>query len=206
MKTLDEIVNNYEEWSVFLDDRFGVRLAQFLTQEQLEKIGFKWNSDEPYPEPKEWTRENILVQLKEDVEFGFEKALDRRGISASLMFAVVLYMEQSSLRKAQRIIQRITMLCICHYLRLLRKSTDGRILQATIMGTKSSTMSSAMKESSILKAISDAIEEYEENQQRRIDLLESKILLFEREREAFIRHLREGNIQLLKDYLGIKDE
>lgn len=60
-----------------------------------------------------------------------------------------------------------------------------------------------MKESSILKAISDAIEEYEENQQRRIDLLESKILLFER---AFIRHLREGNIQLLKDYLGIKDE
>lgn len=72
------------------------------------------------------------------------------------------------------------------------------------MGTKSSTMSSAMKESSILKAISDAIEEYEENQQRRIDLLESKILLFER--EAFIRHLREGNIQLLKDYLGIKDE
>lgn len=48
--------------------------------------------------------------------------------------------------------------------------------------------------------------EYEENQQRRIDLLESKILLFEREREAFIRHLREGNIQLLKDYLGIKDE
>lgn len=48
--------------------------------------------------------------------------------------------------------------------------------------------------------------DYEENQQRRIDLLESKILLFEREREAFIRHLREGNIQLLKDYLGIKDE
>lgn len=78
MKTLDEIVNNYEEWSVFLDDRFGVRLAQFLTQEQLEKIGFKW------------TRENILSQLKEDVEFGFEKALDKRGISASLMFAVVL--------------------------------------------------------------------------------------------------------------------
>lgn len=77
MKTLDEIVNNYEEWSVFLDDR----LAQFLTQEQLEKIGFKWNSDEP----KEWTRENILSQLKEDVEFGFEKALDKRGISASLM-------------------------------------------------------------------------------------------------------------------------
>lgn len=89
MKTLDEIVNNYEEWSVFLNDRFGARLSQFLTQEQLEKIGFKWNIDEPYPEPKEWTRENILSQLKEDVEFGFEKAFDKRAISASLMFEVV---------------------------------------------------------------------------------------------------------------------
>ena len=29
MKTLDEIVNNYEEWSVFLDDRFGVRENRF---------------------------------------------------------------------------------------------------------------------------------------------------------------------------------
>lgn len=52
----------------------------------------------------------------------------------------------------------------------------------------------------------EVIEWFEDGQQRRIDLLESKILLFEREREAFIRHLREGNIQLLKDYLGIKDE
>lgn len=89
MKTLDEIVNNYKEWSVVLDDRFGARLAQFLTQEQLEKIGFEWNSDEPYPKPKEWTRENILSQLERDVEFGFEKALDKRGISAGLMFEVV---------------------------------------------------------------------------------------------------------------------
>lgn len=50
-------------------------------------------------------------------------------------------------------------------------------------------MSSAMKESSILKAISDAIEEYEENQQRRIDLLESKILLFERRKHSIIKGL-----------------
>ena len=50
--------------------------------------------DEPYPEPKEWTRGNILEQLKSDVEFGFEKALDQRGISASLMFYVVLRWNQ----------------------------------------------------------------------------------------------------------------
>lgn len=128
-------LDNYKDYAVVLDDRFGSRLAKFLTEEQLEKIGFKYDGDEPYPEPKEWTRGNILEQLKSDVEFGFEKALDQRGISASLMFYVVLRWNQ-------------------------------------------------------------VLEEG----------LESKILLFEREREAFIRHLREGNIQLLKDYLGIKDE
>lgn len=64
MKTLDEIVNNYEEWSVFLDDRFGVRLAQFLTQEQLEKIGFKWNSDELILNPKSGLERIFLSNLK----------------------------------------------------------------------------------------------------------------------------------------------
>lgn len=88
MKTLNEILDNYKDYAVVLDDRFGSRLAKFLTEEQLEKIGFK------YDEPKEWTRENILEQLKSDVEFGFEKALDQRGISASLMFYVVLRWNQ----------------------------------------------------------------------------------------------------------------
>lgn len=88
MKTLNEILDNYKDYAVVLDDRFGSRLAKFLTEEQLEKIGFKYDGDEP----KEWTREN--EQLKSDVEFGFEKALDQRGISASLMFYVVLRWNQ----------------------------------------------------------------------------------------------------------------
>lgn len=86
MKTLNEILDNYKDYAV---DRLGSRLAKFLTEEQLEKIGFKYDGDEPYPEPKEWTRENILEQ---DVEFGFEKALDQS--SASLMFYVVLRWNQ----------------------------------------------------------------------------------------------------------------
>lgn len=94
MKTLNEILDNYKDYAVAFDDRFGARLEKFLTKEQLEKIGFKYDGDEPYPEPKEWTRENILEQLKSDVEFGFEKALDQRGISASLMFYVVLRWNQ----------------------------------------------------------------------------------------------------------------
>ena len=41
------------------------------------------------PQPKAWTRENIVEQMGRDVAFGFEKALDRRGISSGLMHSVV---------------------------------------------------------------------------------------------------------------------
>lgn len=184
MKTLNEILDNYKDYAVVLDDRFGSRLAKFLTEEQLEKIGFKYDGDEPYPEPKEWTRENILEQLKSDVEFGFEKALDQRGISAGLMFYVVLRWNQ-----------------------VLEEGLENYPEENYAMYGLPLFKATAVKygwENPIGDDNGD--EEYEENQQRRIDLLESKILLFEREREAFIRHLREGNIQLLKDYLGIKDE
>lgn len=42
MKTLNEILDNYKDYAVVLDDRFGSRLAKFLTEEQLEKIGFNY--------------------------------------------------------------------------------------------------------------------------------------------------------------------
>lgn len=90
MKTIQQILDNYSQYETILEDRFGARLCQFLTIEQIGKIGFQIKPEfiEKH-QPKEWTRENILVQLKRDVEFGFEKALDQRGISASLMFDVV---------------------------------------------------------------------------------------------------------------------
>lgn len=92
MKTIEEILSNYEEeWATFIDDRFGARLCQFLTEEQMESIGFSMKEEcKGQHVTKEWTRENILEQLKDDVEFGFEKALDQRGISSGLMFDVVL--------------------------------------------------------------------------------------------------------------------
>lgn len=91
MKTIEEILSNYEEeWETFLDDRFGARLCQFLTEEQIESIGFSIKEEyKGQHVVKEWTRENILEQLESDVEFGFEKALNRRGISSGLMFDVV---------------------------------------------------------------------------------------------------------------------
>lgn len=204
MKTLDEIVNNYEEWSVFPDDRFGVRLAQFLTQEQLEKIGFKWNSDEPYPEPKEWTRENILVQLKEDVEFGFEKALDKRGISASLMFAVVLGWN----RVLEEGLEDYPEDNYAMYgLPLFKATTEKYGWENPIgddSGSETIITKSMMKDCTAIKVIAEALEEYENNFNHKISILESKIILYEKERKAIIRHLKEGNIELLKSYFGIE--
>lgn len=89
MKTIEEIIKNYENYETSIEDRFGRRLCQFLTRDQMVKIGFELSGNVDHI-PKEWTRENIINQLKSDVEFGFEKALDKRGISSSLMFGVVM--------------------------------------------------------------------------------------------------------------------
>lgn len=89
MKTIEEIIKNYENYETSIEDRFGRRLCQFLTREQMVKIGFELEEGIDHT-PAEWTRENIINQLKSDVEFGFEKALNKRGISSSLMFSVVM--------------------------------------------------------------------------------------------------------------------
>lgn len=87
MKTIREVLNNYKEYETFLDDRFGVRFCDFLTKEQMNKINYI-TSDENH-KPLEWTRDNVLAQLKNDVAFGWEKCQDERSISASLMASAV---------------------------------------------------------------------------------------------------------------------
>lgn len=89
MKTIEEIIKNYENYETSIEDRFGRRLCKFLTEGQMKEIGFELREGIDHT-PEEWTRENIINQLKSDVEFGFEKALDKRGISSSLMFSVVM--------------------------------------------------------------------------------------------------------------------
>lgn len=90
MKTINEILENYKDYEIFLEDRFGARFCYFLTPEQMEKIGFSLNDEykDKYV-PKEWTEENVIEQLKQDVLFDWEKACDERGISADLMYEVV---------------------------------------------------------------------------------------------------------------------
>lgn len=87
MKTLDFIIENYK--SETLDGRDLNRLAQFVPKDRLSELGLSLKDDSVEWNHKELTRENVLEQLKSDVEFGFEKALNKRGISANLMYSVV---------------------------------------------------------------------------------------------------------------------
>lgn len=88
MKTIEQVVESYK--SEALDGRDLKRLVPFLTEEQCAKLGITLKEEyrgKHVPEP--FTREAVLVQLKSDVAFGFEKALNKRGISSSLMATVV---------------------------------------------------------------------------------------------------------------------
>lgn len=88
MKTLQQVYENYK--SETLDGRDLNRLIQFVPESDLPKIGVELKDEYKGKHvAKEFTRENILEQLKDDVAFGFEKALNQRGISASLMSEVV---------------------------------------------------------------------------------------------------------------------
>jgi len=86
-QVLDAIKNGRE--SGCIDGRDFSRLADFFPVEQWDVFGFRVKDGHVAPSPKEWTKDNILEQLREDVAFGFEKALDKRGISADCMHGVV---------------------------------------------------------------------------------------------------------------------
>lgn len=90
MKSLDYVKNHIDEFEKddFVDRRFTKRFLQFIPTDEWETFGFRYTGTEPYV-PKEWTEENILAQLRDDVEFGYEKAVDERGISSELMAMVV---------------------------------------------------------------------------------------------------------------------
>lgn len=87
MKTLQQAAQEFKPQS--FDGRDLRRFSVYLPLEYFEKFGLSLSDpNEPY-EPKEFTRENILDQLKIDLEFAFEKALDQRGLSSMAMFCVI---------------------------------------------------------------------------------------------------------------------
>jgi len=88
MKSLEEVIIGYK--SETLDGRDLSRLSQFVPEDKLKDIGVTLKDEFAGKHvPTDYTRENVLAQLEKDVDFGFEKALNRRGISASLMYSVV---------------------------------------------------------------------------------------------------------------------
>lgn len=90
MKTLEYVKEHYNEFEAdnFLDQRWTKRFLDFLPAEEWEKYGFRLAEGATHT-PIEWTEENILKQLRSDVMFGHEKAVDERGISSCLMAMVV---------------------------------------------------------------------------------------------------------------------
>lgn len=97
MRTLDEILLNFK--SNCIDGRDIYRLWKFIPWDVVKNYpDFLKNVVEEYRNEEKWmseiyekpyTRENILEALQSDVAFGFEKALNRRGLSAGMMFEVV---------------------------------------------------------------------------------------------------------------------
>lgn len=88
MKTLDYVIEHHDEieQDKFFDTRWTTRLLKFLPAEYIEKYGYTYGGDDINKRKvKEWTEENVLAQLKEDVEFAIEKATNHRGISSGLM-------------------------------------------------------------------------------------------------------------------------
>ena len=91
MKTLEYVKEHIDEieQDKLLDSRFTKRFIDFIPTTEWEQFGYEYTGKKEYI-PKEWTEENVLAQLKDDVEFAIEKATNHRGISASLMNGVLI--------------------------------------------------------------------------------------------------------------------
>ena len=95
MKTKQYILEAYksqDKISQCFDGRDLTRLAGFFTVEEWALLGLqiKEGADVSKHVPLEWTRDNIIKQLTLDLEFAFEKALNKRGLSSGLMYEVIL--------------------------------------------------------------------------------------------------------------------
>lgn len=72
-----------------LDGRDYGRLTDFIPVEHWETLGFKLKEGATPKPPRPWTPEEVTTQMQRDVAFGFEKALNQRGLSSSFMYSTV---------------------------------------------------------------------------------------------------------------------
>lgn len=89
MLTIEQILKDFTPQC--FDYRDLKRLLEYIPIDKWGELGAETNSEVDLTNQmiKILSRENILEELKSDVSFGFEKALNQRGLSASLMYNVV---------------------------------------------------------------------------------------------------------------------
>lgn len=88
MKTLEQIKKEYK--SDTLDGRDLSRLVVFIPEEDLSSLGVELKDEyKGKHKAKKITKKAILKMLERDLEFAFEKALNQRGISSSMMYSVI---------------------------------------------------------------------------------------------------------------------
>jgi hypothetical protein len=88
MKTLDQLLTYTGNT---FDGRDVVRLASFLKPDQYARFGLalKEGADPSTIVPEPLTEENVKRHLTSDLAFAFEKALNKRGLSAGSMYSVI---------------------------------------------------------------------------------------------------------------------
>lgn len=92
MKTIEQLAKSFK--SKTFDGRDLGRLSEFIPSNMLSEFDMALNEG---VSDKEWdkniiplTRQNVLKRLESDVSFAFEKALNKRGLSAGMMFCVIM--------------------------------------------------------------------------------------------------------------------
>lgn len=91
MLTQDQVLDAVKHRkSQTIDGRDYSRLVGFFPVDRWGEFGFKPKEDVEVPPPIPWSEAEILKQLKSDTAFAFEKSLNKRGISAGSMNAVLL--------------------------------------------------------------------------------------------------------------------
>jgi hypothetical protein len=72
-----------------IDGRDYGRLASFFPVADWHMFGCSLKEGAEPPEPTAWTEDEVKKQLADDLAFAFEKALNKRGLSASMMYSVI---------------------------------------------------------------------------------------------------------------------
>lgn len=87
MKTIEQI-KAYKSYAI--DGRDVSRLVDFIPESDLQVMGIELKPEHiGKHKPIKLTRKAVLSRLKADLAFSFEKALGKRGISASCMYEVI---------------------------------------------------------------------------------------------------------------------